>query len=358
MDDFMKKQSVILLIVIVLIVGAIAGERIFAEQLYKNHMISSMEELNQEIMEGLKAGKDSLQTYVNGMSEEELAAINQGMDGFFGHVSTYTILRKVNKNIMLVSFDLEVSDNYYVYQYIVNDVPITDHVQAQVLAKKVEQIMDSCEDASEYQTVVNYHDYIVANTVYGFLEGDDYDLSFTASGALLKGTAVCNGYAEAMELLLLCSGFDVYMAFGNTTEGSHAWNIVNIEGDWYHVDTTWDDPIPDMGDTALHIYLNVDDAIIGETHSWNESAYPECTSMDANYYRKENKEFDNIEDLTAYIVQNLDSEDEFEIMVHDMNLGQSDFAVMMQAAEATGVETVSWQCYEAGDYSVFRIEFR
>lgn len=350
-----KIQSLILLIILILIVAAIAGERIFAEQLYKNNMISSTEELSQKITEELKDGKDSFRTYVNGMSEEQLTAINHSMDGFFGHVLTYTILRKINDKVMLVSFELEVSDNYYVYQYIVNGMSISEHLDAQILAKKVEQIIDSCQSTSQYQTVVNYHDYIVTNTVYGFLDGEEEKLSYTASGALLKKRAVCNGYAEAMELLLLCSGFDSYMAFGNTEEGSHAWNIVNIEGEWYHVDTTWDDPIPDMGDEPLHMYLNVNDEIIKETHSWNESAYPECVSMDENYYKKENQEFDNLEILKNYIVQNIESENKFEVMVYDMHLNQSDFEYIMQEADA---KTVSWQCYEAGDYSVFRMEFQ
>lgn len=350
-----KIHSLILLIILILIIAGIAGERIFAEQLYKNNMIDSTEELSLKITEELKAGKDSFRTYVNGMSEEQLATINHSMDGFFGHVLTYTILRKINNNVMLVSFELEVSDNYYAYQYIVNDMPITEQVEAQVLAKKVEQIMELCQSTSEYQTVVNYHDYIVTNTVYGFIEGEDDKLSYTASGALLKGKAVCNGYAEAMELLLLCSGFDSYMAFGNTAEGSHAWNIVNIGGEWYHVDTTWDDPIPDMGDVPMHMYLNVNDEIIKKTHSWNESAYPECVSMDENYYKKENQEFDSLEALKNYVVQNIESEKEFEVMIYSIYLSQSDFEYIMQEA---GAKTVSWQCYETGDYSVFRMEFQ
>lgn len=350
-----KIQKWIIFIVIILILAVIGGERIFAEQIYKNNMISSTEELSQRITEELKDGKDSFRTYVNGMSEEELTAINHSMDGFFGHVLTYTILRKINDKVMLVSFELEVSDNYYVYQFIVNDTPITERLEAQVLAKKVEQIMDACKGTSDYQTVVNYHDYIVTNTVYGFLDGEEENLSYTASGALLKGRAVCNGYAEAMELLLLCSGLDAYMAFGNTAEGSHAWNIVNIDGEWYHVDTTWDDPIPDMGDASMHMYLNVSDEVIRKTHTWNESAYPECVSMEENYYKKENREFDDLEALKDYIVKNIESEHEFEVMIYNINLGQSDFEYIMQEA---GADAVSWQSYETGDYFVFRMEFQ
>jgi transglutaminase/protease-like cytokinesis protein 3 len=234
-------------------------------------------------------------------------------------------------------------------------MPITDYVQAQVLAKKVEQIIAECESESEYQTVLNYHDYIVTHTEYGFIDGEEAELSYKAYGALLRGQAVCNGYAEAMELLLLCSGFDTYMAVGNTQDGSHAWNIVNIDGEWYHVDTTYDDPVPDMGDQALHVYLNVNDAIMEQSHSWNKSAYPECVSMDANYYKKEYKEFSDIEQLKNYIIQTISSESIYEVMLSGFTPNQSDFESIMKE---TGTVSVSWQCYEDGDYSIYRIVFQ
>ena len=63
---------------------------------------------------------------------------------------------------------------------------ISAYVQAQVLAKKVRQIMDECKSESEYQTVVNYHDYIVHNTTYGFLTGEEEQYSYKAYGALLR----------------------------------------------------------------------------------------------------------------------------------------------------------------------------
>ena len=66
-----------------------------------------------------------------------------------------------------------------------------------------------------------------------------------AYGILVAGTAVCNGYAQAFQLLAAASGITSVVvtgeANGGVTTGSHAWNRVLIDGRWLVVDTTWDD---------------------------------------------------------------------------------------------------------------------
>ena len=41
---------------------------------------------------------------------------------------------------------------------------------------------------------------------------------------------------------------------GTADEIDHAWNLVELDGKWYHLDATWDDPMPDQGEDALHQY--------------------------------------------------------------------------------------------------------
>lgn len=342
----------ILLGVAVLILLGTGAERIFAVQIHRGNLISSTEELGLKITEELTKGNSSFSTYVNGLTEEELVTINHNLDGFFGHVSTYTILREVNEEVKLVLFNLEVSDNYYVYQKVVNGKEIENNLDAVILAEKVRQVMEGCHASDDYEKVVYYHDYIVTHTEYGFLDGEDELLPYTAAGALLRGTAVCNGYAEAMELLLLCSGVDAYMAVGTTEEGNHAWNIVNIDGSWYHVDTTWDDPVPDMGRNSIHVYLNVSDAVMEKTHTWNRNAYPECNDLKYNYYEQEGRAFDSFNDFKAYILEEMKSSKRMEVMVTDSESIQYDCGFVVQSG---GANSVSWQSYEDGDYMVMII---
>ncbi len=66
-----------------------------------------------------------------------------------------------------------------------------------------------------------------------------------AYGILVGGSAVCNGYAQAFQLLAEASGITSVVvtgqANGGVTTGAHAWNRVLVDGRWLVVDTTWDD---------------------------------------------------------------------------------------------------------------------
>ena len=113
-------------------------------------------------------------------------------------------------------------------------------------------------------------------------EGGDV---YTAYGALVKGSAVCNGYAEAMKLLCDLSGVECRMISGTVDGENHAWNLLSIDGEWYHVDVTWDDPVPDGGDRVMYDYLNLSDKEMKADHKWEERLYPEADSMEYYYFK-------------------------------------------------------------------------
>ena len=75
------------------------------------------------------------------------------------------------------------------------------------------------------------HDYVIDVVDYGKSKKTAYD-------GLVKGQGDCFGFARTMDLLLRRCGFEVDMAFNNA--GDHAWNLVKVGGNWYHVDPTWD----------------------------------------------------------------------------------------------------------------------
>ncbi|MCX7773977.1 MAG: hypothetical protein N2376_12785, partial [Clostridia bacterium] len=65
----------------------------------------------------------------------------------------------------------------------------------------------------------------------------------------------------------------------------HAWNLVSINGKYYQLDVTWDDPIMADGSHALyHHYFNLTDADMALDHQWNKADYPSCTATDSNYF--------------------------------------------------------------------------
>lgn len=70
-----------------------------------------------------------------------------------------------------------------------------------------------------------------------------YPESFSAYGAFVNHKAVCEGYAQAMKILLSSAGIKSLYITGQANGGSHAWNIVDIGGKWRYLDATFDDPV-------------------------------------------------------------------------------------------------------------------
>jgi len=128
-------------------------------------------------------------------------------------------------------------------------------------------VLDSCiqSDMSNTARVMAIHDHIVAHTTYGS-SGNAY----TAVGVLVDRKAVCDGYSKAFQLFMDALGIPCVRFTGTAGGVSHAWNAVQLNGCWYHVDTTWDDPVPDTGGVSYEYFL-VTDSILQQTHSWSAS---------------------------------------------------------------------------------------
>lgn len=132
------------------------------------------------------------------------------------------------------------------------------------------------EDMTEYEKELYLHDTLAARIIY-----QESSNAHNAYGALVEGIAVCEGYAEAFQYLLHRVGIQSFIITGDAG-GPHAWNMVCIDGTYYHVDLTWNDQKSDL----YHSYFNVSDDVIKKDHAINATAYalPSCTSMDAHFF--------------------------------------------------------------------------
>ncbi|MEY8763104.1 MULTISPECIES: transglutaminase domain-containing protein [Clostridium] len=157
------------------------------------------------------------------------------------------------------------------------------------IQNKVDEIVKNVTNPSmkDYQKELALHDYVVRNANYDNSTDVPND-SYTSYGVLIKGVGVCEGYADAMDRLLTAAGIECRMVTGKANGGSgwvdHAWNIVKIQGEYYHLDSTWDDPI--MGDGShiiSHSYFNVTDSKMARSHIWDTSKYPRCNSNDYSF---------------------------------------------------------------------------
>lgn len=128
---------------------------------------------------------------------------------------------------------------------------------------------------SDYEQVKIFHDYIVNNT--------HYDPNAPGYGTLATGTGMCEDYTMTFELLCWLSGIDCrYVtgdAYGVGGWQGHAWNKVLVDGTWYNIDLTFDDPITNIGDVCLYDYFLKSDATFRYEHHWEEcSFWPACNT--------------------------------------------------------------------------------
>ena len=132
---------------------------------------------------------------------------------------------------------------------------------------------------SDYDVVKTLHDYLVTHCDYDYRVdiGNMPFISHQAEGALLNGTAVCSGYAKAYEILLDAAGIPCETITGYAG-GYHAWNLVQVDGEWYHVDATWDDPTNKGGDYIRYTYFLKSDKVMASRRHRNWEAVHACTS--------------------------------------------------------------------------------
>ncbi|MBP5186992.1 MAG: transglutaminase domain-containing protein [Clostridiales bacterium] len=147
-------------------------------------------------------------------------------------------------------------------------------VGEELLRIKSEIISDS---QTEEEKVKAIHDYLVTHCEYAV----DGDVNSYASCDKLftEGKAQCQGYSEAFAALCLLSGIECRVISGTSTfgfgEGAHAWCQVRIGYIWYHIDVTWDDPIPDVENLVRYDFYLKGDMMMKATHEWCPY-YEEC----------------------------------------------------------------------------------
>ncbi len=144
-------------------------------------------------------------------------------------------------------------------------------------AEKARSLAEECmKNASgDYARALWLHDWLIHNA--------DYDYSYQyyyPSGVLLYGKGVCQSYALAYEMLLKLVGIDSVYVTGIANGGSHGWNLVKIDGKWYHVDCTWDDPAPGKEN---HNYFCVPDSVMLKDHTWRHEVQILPDSVDKDY---------------------------------------------------------------------------
>ena len=221
-------------------------------------------------------------------------------------------------------------------------IKVTIHLkyEGEALAKvkaqfeeKIQSVLDgSPTNGSAYERELYVHNWLIDNCSYDE-EAAELHKSETvraneqnAYGAIVEGRAVCEGYARAFQLL--CDRLDVPCweiqgraeDFGDSENANHIWNCVELEGEWYQVDVTWDDfDKEEVSDDEQYIYFNITTDMMCEDHTiapqyseytpdgdwWYNGFVPQCNSTRFYYYSLNALAVDDLDngDIAPYVAK-------------------------------------------------------
>lgn len=270
--------------------------------IYADAEVSSIEEFRAIMRDSIGEARDSIRIRV---AEYDADAYN--VDAIFksilaessnlGYVSgcSATIMSMRGKASAIVELSLE-----YVYpkEKILALRNETEKQANAIIKSIIKPVM------SDYEKILAVHDYIIKNSEYDQLNADLGTVppeEHEAYGVLVKGTGVCDSYAKAMKLLLEKSGVTCLLVEGTTIEDSasvdHAWNIVKLDDEYYHIDATWNDA------ELNYQYFNMNDEAIRKTHLWDKSKYPVCSGTKYNYFEYNKLVANNQEEAMSMIAK-------------------------------------------------------
>lgn len=271
------------------------------------------------------------QEFVQPLEEEFIncycySALNEEEKKIYSEI--YNIVKKMGKDVPLSTLDVEMIEK--VFKCVLNDHPefyyiegytYTTYSKQNIISKlefsgtytrtkdecmvvdaEIENYVAECfgkmdKNLSGYEKVKYIYEYIIENTEYNLTAEDSQNIC----SVFLNGESVCMGYAKAMQYLLLKQ--DILCTIVNgTAEGGeeHAWNVVFLDGQYYHLDVTWGDDSytvangegSGVGMTNYSFFCVTTEEIM-KTHTIrNVVELPECVADENNYYVKEGYYFE------------------------------------------------------------------
>lgn len=185
----------------------------------------------------------------------------------------------------------------FVPEYLFEKEKVKEHQKA--MKARVEKLVRPAKDFTEWEKEKYVHDFICENVQYDKLKKA---YSHEIIGPLGQGVGVCEGIAKAVKVLLDALGVWCVIAIcGNNPDKGikyrHTWNVVRINGEYYHLDVTFDNTLGKDVKELRYDYFNLDDQQIFRDHEPLIAPAPVCKNHDHFYYKEKKLSFTKIEDV-------------------------------------------------------------
>jgi len=181
-------------------------------------------------------------------------------------------------------------------RYLFTKNKIKEHRQA--MESRVKKLAHQAADLDEKGKELFIHDFIVKNVKYDKLKKE---YSHEIIGALGNGVAVCEGIAKAVKIL--CDELKLWciiaVSEANPDKGiryRHAWNVIRIGGQYYHLDVTFDNTLS-KEDTVRYDYVNLSDKQIFRDHEPVIWKVPTCGDNDNFFYKAKKLSWTTLEEV-------------------------------------------------------------
>ena len=259
----------------------------------------TLAQAKQALLEGMQNFKEEIDIRSCGISSDELGDLYVGLA--YEHPELFYVKTQWGWSIAYEGSTevLSVFPSYSIDGKVIPKGKITEYrpqIQQQQaeLTQKVEEITAQIgENWTPLQKALYLHDYIATHGQYDTISRVDVENKIDerrrdAYGMLIDGIGVCQGYTLAYRLLLDRVG----IKSGTVTSDSmnHVWNLIRIDGNWYHVDVTWDDPTEDRIGQSQHVYFCLSEDKLKATNDGAHSAHDFKYSLNV---KTDDKTFDN-----------------------------------------------------------------
>ena len=221
--------------------------------------------------------------------------INSGMEEFTFYCSNDYITCKDDVSDIANDQNILSNINNFVHPYnsfksILTEISTSGEIKVEVnkvydekmiylIDYEIEKIINKeiDDEMTDKEKIKKIHNYIIDNTKYDQDRSDNKITNYSsdnAYGVLTENYGVCGGYTDTMMLFLERFGIKSI----RISSENHIWNYVNLDGEWLHLDLTWDDPISSDDDDILddtYFLINNDELeqFESEEHYFDESIY-------------------------------------------------------------------------------------
>lgn len=180
------------------------------------------------------------------------------------------------------------------------------------LTETINNILASTENMSVFDKELYIHDSICKHATYYKYENinDVPEECHNIYGCLISNMAVCDGLSKTFQILLDKCHIESITVTGFLQEQSHAWNMVKLEDEWYHVDLTSNKSVKNQTDKKeeiIHSYFNITTEQIKNSNKIDmEDVIPVANSIDNNFYIKTGRYINTGDNFTLRLKQILD----------------------------------------------------